>query len=105
MKTLDPHKRGDSFTLFDCQLLDDNDTPENLTNIAIKCQLRTIRDTLISDMQIVKHSGNLYYDIIAPSTDSWPLGSARFDIEYTDQSGRVFSTETIALPVIQDETR
>ena len=103
MATLNPHKRGDTFKIVNCQLLDENNDPRDLTDISIRSQLRNVRDQVIVEFQVVKNQ--FAYDLIAPSTEEWPIGMAYMDVEYTESNGTVFSTETIEMQIVRDITR
>lgn len=105
MTTLPQHKRGDSFALYDCQLLDDLDSAVNLADIQIRCQIRSEYNGLLDEAQIVKHSADLYYDVIFGDSNGWPLGNAKLDIQYTDSNSKVFSSDTLIVPIVADVTR
>jgi hypothetical protein len=99
-------KRGDSLAL-DCEVAAD------LADWAVRAQIRgAVNDTLLAECVV----STLTYDdedavtryalTVAPEvTATWPPLRAVMDIEYTDPSGVVQSTETIALVVERDVTR
>lgn len=68
-------------------------------------QIRTRQDVLVCDLTFewLDTAGNMR--IYCPgSTQAWPIGTALIDVEFTDPSGRVVSTDTAILDIGQDVT-
>lgn len=103
------HKRGDTL-LWNCQYTNPDGSPVDLTGYVIKAQFRDKSGTLIYDFSpliAVTDTANGLYTINAPAaaTSPWPIVDGEFDIEYTNASGVVTSTETGTLSVVKDITR
>lgn len=91
-------KRGDTFTALAQR------EGVDITNTTIRSQIRfgawsheltvTVTDAA---------NGEFTLSASADWTRLWPTGTARWDIEYTD-NGNVHSTETIALTIVEDVT-
>lgn len=94
-----PFKRGGTFTLSCTYKV--NGVATQLP-AGIRAQLRTSSDRLVSElaMGIVDASAGTY-TLTDTATDSlaWPLATIYGDIQYTDASGNVSSTETFEIPV------
>lgn len=106
MTTLPSLKRGDTFSLSCTQANADN-TPEDLTGITIRSQIRTIRGELVCDLTVTKLDQTIspgVFVLESNDTKSWPVGTCYLDVEYTTE-GVVTSSETIELPVIRDITQ
>ena len=91
-------KRGDTFTAL-CQRVD-----VDITNTTIRSQLRL--GSWRYDLTVTKtDSANGEFTLSAPAADTarWPVGTASWDIEYTD-SGSVYSTDTTTLTITEDVT-
>lgn len=91
-------KRGDTFTA-SCQRVG-----VDITNTTIRSQLRlgAWRYTLTVTKT---DAANGEFTLSAPASDTvyWPVGTASWDIEYTD-SGEVHSTETVRIRILEDVT-
>lgn len=99
-------KKNDTF-LVACTYSDSQDVPQNLTSVDIKSQIRTISDTLVCELVVVKadQTTNVgQYMLRQPVGFSFEVGSYLWDIQYTT-SGVVTSTETIELQVENDITK
>lgn len=101
------HKRGDTFVL-QCEAKNDSGTAINLTGWTIKAQIKaqvrgrwSFADTFVVS---VTNAASGTFKITKSDTKSWPVGLAYMDIEYTDGSGRIMSTETICVTVVADVT-
>ena len=92
-------KRGDTFTALAQRVGVD------ITETTIRSQLRSgnWRYTLTVT---VTDAANGEFTLSAPASDTrlWPVGAAKWDIEYTD-SGNVHSTETVSITILEDVTR
>lgn len=107
MLSLQRHKRGDAFILPDNSLVETIDGQDQiipLNDIEIRSQIRTIKAELVAELQVIKHSGGEYFDLVCLNTQEWPTGQHRFDIQFTQSNGFINSTDTIRLPVYRDET-
>lgn len=96
------HKQGDSFEWV--ITLTDNFLPVDITGYGIRAQIRA-GDTLVANLTITKtnSSGGVFTASATPvQTDSWAAGTHRCDIEFTDDLGEVFSTETFDVTILED---
>lgn len=102
------HKRGDSFDYSGQVTVD---TPsgviQDFTNWTGECQIRDPRDRVVSDLVfewVDATTGTLriYHD---GSTDDWNPGPVKIDIQFTSPDGKVVSTKTQAILVVEDITR
>jgi hypothetical protein len=104
------HKRGDT-VLLGCTLTeDDGTTPVDVSGWAIASQIRGLDGTLLVELEATITDGAageyaLECAVEDADTSEWALGLYEIDIEYTDLSGRIVSTETAAFQVIGDVTR
>lgn len=93
-------KRGDTWAP-DIANVDENDVAQPITGWTIASHIRTADGKLVAALQVanrVDAAGT--FTLTVPSTTpetSWPTGQLLWDIRYTDTSGRVSSTETMAL--------
>ena len=96
------HKQGD--TLEWVITLTENDVAVDITSWSIRAQIRN-NDTLIASLTVTKTtaaSGIFSVTATPAQTDSWTAGAHQCDIEFTDGSGEVFSTETFSVIVQED---
>lgn len=96
------HKQGDSFEWV--VTLTENFVAVDITNYSIRAQIRA-NDTLIANLTVTKTtplSGVFSVTATAAQTDSWSAGTHQCDIEFTDGSSEVFSTETFDVIVLED---
>jgi regulator of protease activity HflC (stomatin/prohibitin superfamily) len=100
------HKRGDTFDMQGA-VTDNTGEPLDITGWLIRSQIRTVAGELVAELTItVSDPLTGRYHLTAPDgTDLWPIGAHRQDIEYTDPAGRILSTETVTLRVVEDVTR
>jgi hypothetical protein len=105
-------KRGDSFNLSGT-VTDADDLPVDLTGYTITSQLRSQTGALIQTFTVtVTDAANGLYTISAPATgtapntgtDIWPIGTAKFDVQFA-VGAEVTSSETVTLKVVEDYTR
>ena len=101
-------KRGDTLRL-DCQALDsDGDPIDGISAWSIRSQIRSKAGALIADLAVsITDEAESRYQLAAVDevTQTFPVGWAAMDIEYTDPDGVVQSTETIDINIIADVTR
>lgn len=96
------HKQGD--TLDWVITLTENDTAVDITSWSIRAQIRS-GDTLIASLTVTvldAAAGIFRLSATAAQTDSWSAGSHSCDIEFTDDSSVVFSTETFTVSILED---
>jgi hypothetical protein len=105
------HKRGDTFRQsFIAQ--DSDGLPVDLTDYTIESQARNKSGTLLASFSVNKTDAvNGEFDITEADTSGWPIyrpgspsHSLYMDIQYTDPSGTVESTETLMISVKEDIT-
>jgi hypothetical protein len=97
METI-PHKRGDTF-LLTCT----TDVP--LTGYSIASQVRDKSFKLIAQLtvNITQTSPTGIYTLSYPAgSSSWPVGLLECDVQYTDNTGFIVSTETFEIDVNLD---
>ncbi|WP_027389220.1 hypothetical protein [Chrysiogenes arsenatis] len=99
------HKRGDTFILSSCQLLDDNQNPIDLTDYVIRSQLRTKSGKLVDTLLVEIAADHLSYTMTAQQPESWPAEKLECDVEYTNPDGVRFSSQTFYVDVMRDVTR
>jgi hypothetical protein len=99
------HKRGDTF-LYDAALKETATGPAiDITDWVIAAQIRAVDLTLIEDITVtVTDAAQGEYELYVADTTTWPIGKARMDVQYTDNTGVIRSTETIDVKIIQDQT-
>lgn len=97
-------KRGDTFRL-DGTYIEDRVAAALPTGI--KAQLRNASGTLVAELTVTRTDApNGKYSLsTSVDTSSWTPGQLLYgDIEFTDSSGVVVSTETYLVNVIKDQT-
>lgn len=98
------HKRGD--TLEWVVTLTQDAVAVNITDWTIKSQIRQ-DTTLIAELTVTKTnslSGQFSLTATATQTASWTLGTSSVDIEFTDPTGYVVSSQTFTLQLVKDIT-
>jgi hypothetical protein len=96
------HKQGD--TLDWVINLTDTGSPVDLTDWSIRAQIRQ-GDTLIFNLTVTvvdAANGLFRLSATAAQTDTWSAGSHSCDVEFTDDSSNVFSTETFNVVILED---
>lgn len=101
------HKRGDTIDWTGFYKI--NNIPVDLTNINIACQFKKENGTLVISPTITKldqtsNPGKFNIKVLATATALFPIEKLKADIQYTDLSGSVVSTETFIVNIIQDIT-
>lgn len=98
------HKRGDTFNPT-CTYLNSAGVAYDYTadGITISSQVRTPAGKLIGTLTVAPAVGVGKFTLESGSTQNWPRGSLRWDIQF-QQGGHIFSTETAALLVVADNT-
>lgn len=101
-------KRGDTLAI-DFVCADEAGIGQDLTGYAVRSHLVFGADdpivlTVAIDPDQTTNPGSVLvsYD---GSTAAWPVAVGRFDLEFTDPDGRIESSETIDLCVVEDVTR
>lgn len=100
--------RGDTFEFSGPVTATVNGTEiTDLTDWEAACQIRTEMGGLVADLEVTWLARSpAQIRIKAPgSTQGWPPGKARFDIQFTTPDGRIVSTRPAAMTITQDVTR
>ena len=107
------HKIGDTFT-YPC-IYSDADADGvgiDLTGSSIKVQAKINPDSDVSLFDLAIGSGitvtdavNGEFEMLVSDTTAWEIGIYQCDIQYTNASSIIESTETFEIEVIQDVTR
>lgn len=98
------HKRGDTF-IPNCTYLDSTGMPAAYAGlgISIKSQVRAPNGALVANLTVTAGVGVGEFVLESPSTQNWPVGDLRWDIQFT-QAGHIFSTQSVILRVSDDVT-
>lgn len=111
MPAIYTHKRGDTFALAG-RLAGGGVT--DWSSYRLRCQIRTGADVVLHDFGAIEPSadGSFTLTIPAAATAAWPVANPRlpasmafYDIEVSDPSGVVRSTETAQINIVADITR
>ena len=95
-------KKGDTFRLSCTYAIDG--VPSALPP-GIRSQLRSPYGQLVAELSVaVVDAPNGLFDLTAPDTSSWPLDTLSQDIQYTDATGNVASTDTFTIQCVADVT-
>ena len=94
-------KRGASLAFY-VTFKDTDGDPVTYNNI--RCQVRQIDGTLLSELTIAETETTGRYLFSAGTTDVFPLGTHESDIEIT-VGGKVASSDTFKIEVYKDITR
>ena len=98
------HKRGDTFVK--SNVVEDANGPVDITTWTIASSLRDADDTKVADCVVVVTNASAgAYTLTVADTTLWPIGALFWDIQYTDGDDVIFSTETIQVNVLLDQTR
>jgi hypothetical protein len=100
------HKRGDTFELT-CSL-ENQGNDVDMTGWSIAAQLRKTDDTLVQDMTVTvtdAAAGEFKITAADTETDDWPIENLEIDVQFTEVSGNISSSETFTIAVIKDITR
>ncbi len=98
-------KRGDTFEI--AGQLFSNGSPIDITGYTIRSHVR-YKDNLVKNLTSSitdAAAGKYQVSATALETSVWPVYNLTMDIEFTDTTPKVFSTETITIRMIKDETR
>ena len=105
------HKIGDTFK-YTCIYSDADGVGIDLTgsSIDVQAKINAESDVKLFDLSIgsgitVTDAVNGEFEMLVDDTTAWEIGIYQCDIQYTDASGVVSSTETFEIEVIQDVTR
>lgn len=99
-------KRGDTLEL-DC-VLQDGGVPLDITGWQIDSWVRAPGRQIVHKFAAVitaPLAGRYLLPATAAQTAKWPMGGLTMDIRYTDAGGRVFSTQSMPVQVLEPETR
>lgn len=86
--------------------LNESGAAVDITSYTISAQIRN-GDTLIFTLTVTvidAANGQFRLSATPAQSDLWPSGSHSSDIEFIDDTGNVFSTETFTVVVIEDIT-
>ena len=105
------HKIGDTFK-YTCIYSDADGAGIDLTGSSIKVQAKINAESDVSLFDLAIGSGitvtdavNGEFEMLVSDTTAWEIGIYQIDIQYTDASSIIESTETFEIEVIQDVTR
>lgn len=100
-------KRGDSFK--PSMTVSNGNVPQNITGWTIASQIRDKDDVLVAALEVFDRHDTLGIYNLRPTVDypetGWPVGTAYWDIQYTDTNGTIVSTQTITLRIERDVTK
>jgi len=98
-------KRGDTIYWL-CVYNDSASVAIDITNIDIVAQIRSKTDVLLTTLTVTKLGGTGQFSLsaLAATTTTFTPGIYFTDIEYTDNTGIVLSTETIEVEILKDYT-
>ena len=99
------HKQGDDFEIV--VNYTESSVAEDVTTWTITSQIRNGTD-LVESLTITKTNpiGGVFSMTALPAaTALWPIGDLSMDIQFIDDAGKVFSTETFTLVVVGDVTQ
>jgi hypothetical protein len=102
------HKRGDTFDLSGSVAATmDGAAVTDFTDWTGRCQVRNGAGVLVEELEFtwLDVTAGLVRVRSAASTDAWPLGPVRTDIQLTSPDGNVVSTDTAVIEVVEDITR
>ena len=104
MQTLTMHKRGDTWEYY-AVITDGEGNPMPGIADKLKCQIRSSIDDLIADVDIEETDNLGEYKLSVDGTDDWAVANKYMDIQYTDDDGKIVSSETLEIPIEKDVTR
>ena len=95
-------KRGDTFAFF-ANVTTDGTTPLVTAVTNIRSQVRTVSNSLLSELTVTTTETPGEYMFKAGPTNNWGIGSHILDIEITTD-GNISSSDTIIVEVLKDVT-
>jgi hypothetical protein len=103
------HKRGDTLT-WNCTYKDSAGVPINLTGYTVRAQIRDATEVQLVALTYTAANqgtspGQFTLSATAAVTAAWAPGQYRCDIEYTDGSSTVRSTDAFIVEVVKDITQ
>lgn len=102
------HKRGDTFTYSATLKNSATGAVVDLTGYSIAAKIRqadlTEVFTFSPSIDTPATAGIYSMSATAAQTATWAVGTHQLDVEFTDGSGTVTSTDTMAFTVVQDIT-
>jgi hypothetical protein len=102
------HKRGDTFDLSgSVSALVEGEPVPDFTNWVGASQIRDARGQLVAELEFEwLDPAERLVRIKAPATtDAWPIGPVRMDVQLTSPDEKVISTETVTIEIVEDITR
>jgi hypothetical protein len=96
-------KRGDTF-LYSATVTEDDGDLVNLAGWVISSQLRSVSGSLIDTLEVTYTNAAAGQYTLSADTSLWPVGDAKFDIQYTSPTGVISSTDDILIKVKPDQT-
>lgn len=102
--TLQPIKRGDSFSLA-CEYKQDG-VGTSVELYTIRAQVRDSSDNLVQELTVQKADQTTHpgvFVLLAGIISSWPIDLLRCDIQFSEEQ-TVRSTQTFMIPVEEDVT-
>lgn len=106
--TENKHKRGDTFEVSGqvSVALDDGQI-NDFTGWAGKCQIRDGAGNLIAELgfEWLDQVQGIVRIFSTASTQDWPIGPVRTDVQLTAPDGVVVSTDTQVIEIVEDITR
>lgn len=100
-------KRGNTFDFSgEVNVTDDGVAVTDLTGWTGECQIRTVRDTLVAELDFswLSAANRLCRVRSTGSTAAWTLGRAIIDIKLTSPAGDVISTDTDVITIVDGAT-
>lgn len=79
------HRRGDPFEV-QCEYLDFNNIPIDISALNITSQVRTQDGTLVTDLTVVKSAEVGQYTLRCADTSGWPLEILQWNVRYDGPS-------------------
>jgi hypothetical protein len=96
-------KRGDTF-LYSATVTEDDGDLVNLAGWVISSQLRSVSGSLIDTLEVEYTNAAAGQYTLSADTALWPVGDAKFDIQYTSPDGVISSTDDILVKIKPDQT-
>ena len=101
------HKRGDTFNMSgQVDVTDNGIAIPDLTGWTGSAQIRTLDDVLVADLEFTwLNAATRTCKLYKLTTTAWPIGIAEIDIQLTNASAEIVSTETVQIEIVKDVTR
>ena len=100
------HKRGDTFDFSgQAQILDAEGASVDLTGWSIACGIKFAGQTKATSLNAAwLDDATGLLRIYATETDTWRVGLATLDVQFTSPASEVVSTKTVTINIIEDVT-